>query len=411
MQKKWMLVAMLNLLIAMSIGALLRFAFIEEISWLKFKNFMHAHSHVAMLGWVYLTLYTYLVSSFLPKTLPLKKYHILFWLTQGSVIGMLITFPIMGYASWSIGFSILNTFLIYTFVFIFFRDLKKLKQSAKQLGQSNIFSIKFIKFGLFFLTSSTIGLWAIGPIIAMEIRGGALFYSSVQFYLHFQFNGWFIFTILGLFFKILENNNIIISILLGKRFFYLLLISCFLTFALAITWSKPLPVLFLINSLGVILQLIALFYFLKIIKIVWKKILPQLNTSSILLFKMSFTSFVLKILVQSAVVVPAIGIIGYTIRNYVMGFLHLMLIGMVSLFLFGYGQQIKLLHLNSLLTKTGKHIFIVGFILSETVLIFQGTMFWGAMGFMPYYYELLFGASALIPLGLLLMLVGQYKVK
>ena len=48
--------------------------------------------------------------------------------------------------------------------------------------------------------------------------------------------------------------------------------------------------------------------------------------------------------------------------------------------------------------------FIVGFILSEVVLFLQGTMFWGAMGFMPYYYELLFGVSALLPIGLFFIL-------
>ena len=72
MPKKWIVIALLNMLIAVSIGALLRFAYVEEISWLAFKNFLHAHSHAAMLGWVYLALFTFLISTFLPKNRTIK---------------------------------------------------------------------------------------------------------------------------------------------------------------------------------------------------------------------------------------------------------------------------------------------------------------------------------------------------
>ncbi len=413
MPKKWIVVALINMLIAVSIGALLRFAYVEEISWLAFKNFLHAHSHVTMLGWVYLALFTFLITTFLPKDFDLKKYNSLFWLTQISVLGMLVSFPQMGYASWSIGFSVMHTLLSYIFVFLFLRDLGKIQQLKKlhQPQADNTFPISnwLVKMSLFFMVFSTFGLWSMGPIMASDMQGEAIYYMTIQFYLHFQFNGWFIFAILALLFKFIENHQITIHPQDAKRFFFFLSISCFLTYALAVTWANPLPILFYINSSGVALQLVALYYFIKIAKDVWKQLQKKLEVTPRLLFFLSFFSFGFKILIQSAVIIPAIAVIGYTIRNFAMGFLHLMLIGMVTLFLFGFAAQMKLIKLDNLLAKIGIRVFIVGFILSEVVLFLQGTMFWGSMGFMPYYYELLFGVSAMLPLGLFFLILAQLQ--
>ena len=50
----WLVVALLNFLMAAGMGALLRMAFVVEIPWVKYQYLLHAHSHVAMLGWIYL---------------------------------------------------------------------------------------------------------------------------------------------------------------------------------------------------------------------------------------------------------------------------------------------------------------------------------------------------------------------
>ena len=99
MSKVWIRTALLNFFIAACLGTLLRLAFVVEIPWLKYQYVQHAHSHVAMLGWVYLALYALLIHTFLDRDQQQAKiYHYLFWLSQGSVVGMLCTFPIMGYA-------------------------------------------------------------------------------------------------------------------------------------------------------------------------------------------------------------------------------------------------------------------------------------------------------------------------
>jgi hypothetical protein len=57
----------------------------------------------------------------------------------------------------------------------------------------------------------------------------------------------------------------------------------------------------------------------------------------------------------------------------------------------------------------GLWLLVVGLIGSELLLFLQGTLLWAAMGFMPYYYEGLLYISALIPLGISLIIFSQIQ--
>ena len=50
-------------------------------------------------------------------------------------------------------------------------------------------------------------------------------------------------------------------------------------------------------------------------------------------------------------------------------------------------------------------VLLAGFLGSELLLFLQGAMFWGAMGFLPFYYEALFGVSTLMPVGVGVLVV------
>ena len=333
MKKVWVRTALLFFFIAACIGALLRWAFVAELEWMEFRYFLHAHSHLAMLGWVFLMLYTFLIHSFLDKNQQDKKiYKILFRLFFVSCVGMLIAFPIQGYGFWSISFSTLHIILSYIFIWFFWRDLKTKQNSGST-------AVWFIKSSLVFLIISTLALWAMAPMMASDLRGSALYYATVQFYLHFQFNGWFLFAVLGLFFKILEQHEIELPKKTLNTFYYFLVISCFLTFALAVAWSNPLPVIFWINSTGVAFQLFALLWFLIFIKKVHARIKPIFIKQVRLLIGIAFACFILKILMQSAVIIPSMATVSYTIRNFVIGFIHLILLGVISHFIFGYAKN------------------------------------------------------------------------
>lgn len=398
--KTWLRIALLNFLLAAIMGALMRFAFVEEVRWMEYRFMVHGHSHTAMLGWIYLALYALLIHYFLPKE---KQeaifYKRLFWLTEITVVGMAVAFPIQGYAGFSIFFSSLHQFASYLFMWRFLKDARELNKGK--------YSFRLVQSALWFMVLSTMAIWCMPILMVNNMQGSAVYYAAVQFYLHFQFNGWVIFAILGLFFKMTEFHRLPISEKNTNRFYYLLLISCFLTYVLAVTWSTPLPILFWINSAGVALQLLALIYF----ALIYKNLRPFLkgHFSGWVrhLFLLALISFFVKIIIQTAVIVPQIGVVAYTIRNFVLGFIHLLLLGMASCFLLGFAAQENLISLFSKTAKNGLAILMVGIILSEFILFGQGLLLWGEMGFLPAYYNLIFGVSVLMPIGLIILVYSQ----
>ena len=118
MPKKLVVICLINFLIAALLGLLLRYYFIDPID-LNYRFLIHAHSHTAMLGWIYLMLFTLIVHYFIPDKKPV--YNRLFWLTEFAVIGMLLSFPFQGYALYSIIFSTLFLFASYWFTWFFMK--------------------------------------------------------------------------------------------------------------------------------------------------------------------------------------------------------------------------------------------------------------------------------------------------
>jgi len=114
------------------------------------------------------------------------------------------------------------------------------------------------------------------------------------------------------------------------------------------------------------------------------------------------------VLIQSSTVIPVMSTIGYTIRNFTIGFVHLFLLGTVSAFLIGYAFYHQVFGKNIRLAISGAVLLLVGIALSEAILFTQGFMFWGARGFLPGYYEVLFSVSLLMPLGVAFLFAGLF---
>ena len=101
--KKQSIVALLYFLIAASLGIVLRLFPITNVD-ATYRYLVHTHSHIALLGWVYVAL-TALIFHLCIKLEAQKKYSKVFWCTQITILGMLFSFPITGYALFSILFS------------------------------------------------------------------------------------------------------------------------------------------------------------------------------------------------------------------------------------------------------------------------------------------------------------------
>lgn len=396
-QRTYVNIALLNFLFAASLGLVLRYAFVRELAWLKYKNVMHAHSHVAMLGWIHLLLMVFLWRAF-NQDVREQPFTALFWLTEFSVFGMLASFPFQGYGLFSIAFSTLFVILSYIFVYKFWRILS---------GRSG-YDVILIRTGLVWLIVSTLGLWAMGPVMATDAKSSAIYYMAIQFFLHFQFNGWFIFGVLALLFNHLGKLNIPVQRTDFYPFYYLLVVSCLLTFALAVTWADPEDFLFVLNGSGVLIQLAALLFFIRLMnKHLRDRIKKEVDAFPLWFYKLALVSFICKILIQSVVVIPQVAVISYTIRLYVLGFIHLIMLGTITSFLLGYGFSAHLLKYKDGLSRTGWVLFATGLILTEIILFGQGTLLWSGQGYMPHYYIIILCASIFLPLGIFISLLGQ----
>lgn len=392
MQKKLVIVCLLNFLVAAIMGLILRYFFVFPFS-LDFRHLLHAHSHGAMLGWVYLMIYLLLVHYFVPIKKP--AFTRLFWLTELSVIGMFISFPIQGYAFFSISFSTLHIICSYLFIRLIWKNYKVDAKPIRVL----------LKASLVFMFVSTMGIWGVGPAVARYGLNSEAFQVAIQFFLHFQFNGWFMFAVLAIFLRQfhLQDSQYF------SGFFKTLVAATILTFALPVSWSFYHSSLLWINGLGVTLQLISAYYFIKMLQPHWKSFWMKTPKVSRWMFGLALISFILKVALQSLSIIPEVSAMAYNYHNFVIGFIHLMMLGVISGFLFSFLLTSNLMNINAKLLKFGVYNFILGFIATEFLLLLQGVYFYFSWGMLPQYYLLLFLCSILLPLGIIVFIFNIYN--
>ena len=396
MPKKLVIVCLLNFLVAAIMGLMLRYVFVVPLHDLvppvplQFRNLMHAHSHGAMLGWVYLMLYVLIVHHFIPDKKPI--YNRLFWLTEIAVIGMMISFPFQGYAAISISFSTLHIICSYYFIRLIWKNHNVQSKPIRL----------FLKASLVFMFLSTIGIWCLGPASAVFGIESAFFQIAIQFFLHFQFNGWFMFAVLAVFLNQfpIENTQRF------QLFFKPLIAGTVLTFALPVSWFAFHPILPWLNGFGVLLQLLGGYYFIKLLRPHWAKFWNKTSRAAQWMFGLALISFILKIALQTISIIPEVSAMAYQYHNFVIGFIHLMMLGVITGFLFAFLLESSLISIKSTYLNFGIYGFIIGFVATEFLLLLQGVYYYFALGMIPNYYVLLFIFSVFLPLGILFILLN-----
>ena len=370
-QKAWILCCFFNFLIACAFGLLMRLMYLFPLDFLNYGFLLHAHSHVAMLGWVYLIIYVLIVHFFIPKEKSQKPiYNRLFWLTEFSVIGMMIAFPIQGYAVFSIVFSTLHILLSYVFCRLVWKDISRDKSPSQRL----------LLVSILFMILSTCGVWCLGPAVSTLGKQSAFYQIAIQFFLHFQFNGWFILAILALFLKQFQNK---MDEAKFKKFYFLIIISTILTICFPVRWFVENDILSYVNGLGVLLQLGSFIYFYKMLKPQIHHFKSTLDKTTKIVYGLALGSLFLKVGIQLLTLFPNLAEVSHQIRNFVIGFIHLATLGIITGFLFGILLQNKMLPANSLSLKIGVKCFISGYILTEVLLFLQGWFFFFGEGTPP----------------------------
>ena len=384
-------VALGYFIIAAILGVVLRSSYSIDIP-VNYKYIVHTHSHIALLGWVYIGLSTLLFKLFLEKQALNIKYRRIFWFTQITLVGMLLSFPFQGYALFSIIFSTLFLFASYWFTWFFVKNV------PSEIRHTN--SFKCVKVALWYMVLSSLGPWALGAIMNTLGAESIWYRLSIYFYLHFQYNGWMILALLGLFLYVLEAHRILLPRKTFMQFFLGFNVGNVLTFFLSTLWIQPSLFFNIIGGLGAFLQLFALFVLVKYMMGIhtgFRNIFSRfqfklIQTITLLLF--------MKISLQLLTGLPYFANLASTILNFTIGYLHLTFLGVVTLGLFLFLNYFGLLKIS----KTSLMLYIIGFVFTEVLIFYKGITVWLRLGIFNGYFEGLALGSLLILIGLVTML-------
>ncbi len=364
---QWFKVSFGYLLLVGLLGLFLRCLLVHPLEGIVYKNFLHAHSHIAFLGWVFNALFAGIIYAYLPNKA--SSYKWIFILLQLSVVGMLISFPIQGYAFVSILFSTLHIFFSWAFAFKVFRHLRQNRLEAEQ--QKHRLSRSFIKWSLFFMILSAAGPFALGGIMAKGMGATHWYQLAIYFYLHLQYDGWFSFALFGLFFWLLERNHILFNRKYARLFLWLMALACIPAYGLSALWTEPARWVYVVAGIAAGVQVFALFLALVMLYQIRKPLQALLSGRIRFLLGISLAAYVVKVLLQLASALPAIAQMAYLVRNFTIAYLHLVFLGFVSFFLLGWFARQGFLRLHTTSGKAGIFVFLGGFVLTELYLIGQ----------------------------------------
>jgi hypothetical protein len=173
-------------------------------------------------------------------------------------------------------------------------------------------------------------------------------------------------------------------------------------------WHLP-DWLYAVVVFAAIGQLIGLVYLLGIIKNNRETLQSNIPVLSRILFGFSGLALCIKLVLQAATVVPAVSKMAFGFRPIVIGYLHLILLGIITIFLLAYSFTYRLIHINPL-TKKGVIVFVSGIIVNELLLMIQGVMDLFGTG-IPGIQFLLLMASCILFSGILIIVYAQLFLK
>lgn len=378
-------------------GLLMRWNFAFPTKFIPYQNLLQSHSHVAFLGWGYIAAIGAIIYCFVSEENKQKKiYKTTLVILLVAISLMLISFPIGGYKVFSIVLLAVFGFTSYILSFRLLKDL-----------QGNNTATKLIRYGIYYYLLSSLATWFLAFIIVNQGKTD-LYYNTIYFYLHFLYNGFFVFALFGLLFKIFEKQQIVISEKLKQHFFLYLNIACIPAYALSVLWSTDDLLFNVVGFVASVLQFISLVFLLKIVIQAFSQL--KWNFISNLLLKFALISYSLKIIIQILSSFPYIIKKSLALKPFfIIGYLHLFTLGFLSVLLFLILNQLGKINLHKQTSKAGLLIFLTGVFVTELLLFSQGLLFLFKISALKNYNLILLFFSFLIVIGLLLIYGCQFS--
>jgi len=361
--------AIVNFIILSIFGVMLRYMQLCDVRGLNYQFILHAHSHFAFSGWMFFSI-ALLIALLCGDGKIGPGFKIILLLTLVSAYGMLASFSWQGYKLVSISFSTLFVLVTFRFTYLVFHGnllKKRVNEPASILFRAS----------LILLCLSALGPFALGPLAALGLKNTPYYQDAIYFYLHFQMNGFMLLAILGLLAVSLPIKPI------RKRsriWLYLFAFSAIPLYFIFSLWSKPGDGLLTVACIGAGLNLVSWVALCFNFRTLWRDLSFIERTAIIgLTFKCIF---------QLLVCIPAVGDWTFLSRNLIIGYIHLLTLGIIMPLLIGQLLRKSLIiHCKSTSIVT---VFYMFFVVTYLCLLFAQPLLALVSITIPSYQFLLF---------------------
>lgn len=367
---------------------------LSPMTWIDYDHILHAHSHVALLGWIFIGVFIIFLTLSWKKIEARKQASIILLALFTSSLLMFFAFLHQGYGLFSIALSTIHIFVEYWAGIFIVKHLKKqrMPKSAKW----------FIIGGVIALFISSIGPYALAIISATGGKDLVWYDMSVYFYLHFQYNGWLTLMLIGLFIAILAERKIDMNESLLRNAFWTYFIAIFPGYFLSALWADLGLTVQVIATIGIIGQWIGVVLVILAFKDAFKQARTEFSGLTWWMLLLTFALLLTKSTMELGMIHPGLAELVNTTRSVIIGYLHLTLLGFISIFILVQYQMQGITKVNRYYTYSFT-IFFSGFLLNELLLFLDALGQWTSLFTILYFNEGLLLASILLGTGVVML--------
>ena len=392
----WLKFSVFNFFLVALLGVIMRYKILYSLPFLDQKHLQEAHSHFAFYGWITNVLYV-LIMHYISKVNPLvklRKYEYLIVINLAASFAMLGTFIYGGYFWASIAASTAALLTSFVFCYFFIRDSMKIQDASK---------IWFLA-GLFFAVISSAGVFNLAYMMSSKNINQDLYLASEYYFLHFQYNGFFIFSCIGLLLYSLKEAGSPISEKKNKLLFWLMFLGCFIGVGLSVLWMKLPAAVFTLIVIATLGQTAGAVMIYDFVKKSWTNLVVKWSPMHRFVLLFVGFAFAVKIALQLGSNIPAVNQFAFGFRNVVIAYLHLVLLMCIATFLVNEILATNFFTISKPLLL-GLKLFLLGIFLNEFLLGLMGIFSIKYIS-IPYANHFLLYISLLIFIALLLIFVN-----
>ncbi|UKJ07965.1 hypothetical protein [Solitalea lacus] len=394
----WAKLSLLSIVIVALYGMIMRYKIAFDFPYLNQKNLLIAHFHFAIIGWVSHLLYSNLllgIQPYLPSK-NVKKYNRLIVANLLSAFGMLGAFTIKGYGPVSFTFYTFSVVIALVFTVFYIKEVGNFPIAYKK-------SRPWAVTGLLLNVVSSVGPLTLVYMMVTKHIHQELYLASVYYYLHFQYSGWFFFGTMAIVLSNLPVENLPI-----KKYFQLFAFTVFPTYFLSTLWAKIPLWLYVVTVIATLLQLAAWISLLVKLMPIFSQMKQKLQYRWLnVFFYVAALALTIKFILQTISIIPQLSQLVFGFRPIVIAYLHLVFLGVYSLFFVGYLFAKGFIYPSKIAMITA-FAFLTGVFLNELLLAIQG---FAAFAYIPipFVNEMLFGIAVLLWGSALGLLLSQFK--